>query len=254
MYLSHVKLAFKKYKWFYAPFFILLIMVWLNFPEYEGYKKFLFNMNFEIADFIYHNILISFVLSIITSITFFILIIFKPELEKDIITVEFLNDLLAMHKTFNADFQEELLEKETLFALRLAEDGNEQLYYDSNGLVRKVRNITSILNHCGMTFRMIEDIFKLGVADAETLRVLKKLKHSKFMTNYEMIYRDIWDKIEIAPFERIGQYDEVGRNKGITDEMEKHKKAYLDYMENFKEISNLIGRLGYFIKTEEKTL
>lgn len=248
MYFKHLLLAFKKYKWFYIPFLMLFITTFMNFMNYEQYKFFIFNLEFEISDFIYHNIIIPLILSIIASIIFYIFIVFRDEYKKDLMSISFLIELINEFKNFEKDFKEDFLEKKTLFEIVKDSNGNDIECYDPEGFYRKRRKLTILIEHCGIVFRLIEDLLKLGISDAELIEVIKNIKHSQFMYDYEIIYKGIWDRTEVLPFEVKREFNKVGLKKGIIFNYEQEKENrnhYIDYMGNIKKLEKQLSRLSY---------
>jgi len=246
MYFKTFTLAFKKYKWFFMSFISELILLSFNFINYFEYKKLLFNLDFKYLDFLYHNLLLPFNLSIIVSIIFYILIIFESEYKKNLISLEFLKEMECFYLEFKKNFNEETLTKEKLFELNLS-DGQETFYYSQNfSFYRKQRNLSVLLDHCGKMYRTINDLLNLGVLDSELLKTLSEIKHSQFMRNYEMIYKNAWDEREIAPFEM--NEDIIIRNgkKGLQVDMQDHIKNYNEYMLKLKNLEGHIKRLSYF--------
>lgn len=248
MYFKHLLLAFKKYKWFYIPFLMLFVTTFMNFMDYEWYRFLIFNLDFEISDFIYHNMIIPLILSIIASIVFYIFIVFRDEYKKDLMAISFLVELINEFKNFEKDFKEDFLEKKALFEIMKYPNGSDMVCYDPEGFYRKKRRLTILLNHCSIVFRLIEDLLKLGISDAELIEVMKNIKHSKFMYDYEMIYKGIFDRNEILPYEKLGNYDSVGIEDGLmfTNSQEDNKKIYYrNYMKNIIALESQLSRLSY---------
>lgn len=247
MYFKTFTLAFKKYKWFLIPFILEVFLLSFNFINYFEYKKLLFNLDFKYLDFLYHNLLLPFNLSIIVSIIFYVLIIFESEYKKDLISLDFLKEMECFHFELKKNFNEEMLTKEKLFELNLSVNGEEILYYSQSfPFPRKQRNLSILLDHCGKMYRTINDLLNLGGLDSELLKTLSEIKHSQFMRNYEIIYKNTWDEREIAPFE-INE-DIIVRNgkKGSQVNMQDHIKSYRKYTLKLNDLEHHIKRLSYF--------
>ena len=223
--------AYKKYSWFHVPTFsLLLFLLFWKAPSSDFF------------DFLYHDLFLPLNIGIITSIFFYILLVFKGELHKEDIIKNFLKKLIKINKSFDDNFTSFSFTKNELYRVC---NQSQKILDPQNKIKIQIRNIHLLIDLLGQMSFIFNEVLKIGIENTIILELIFDLCHHPFFYLEKADFKLYYDELiqfEKSQFTSAPLSEEYITNNAIQADYTEYLEWYKDFKIKLNKLINEIQK------------